>query len=370
MYLKTLSLTQFKNYSAAGFEFSPTLNLFYGLNGAGKTNLLDSIHYLCLGKSYFHAIDQQAIKHAAAFFKMEGKFMLTGEELTVLCRFGTGGKKEFFKNEVLYPRLTDHVGLLPVVMIAPDDHSLINEGSDERRRFLDNTISQINHGYLEDLLSYNKVLQQRNAALKNFGTRRFFDGSLIEALNLQMTDFAKKIFTERSRLISMLVPLVKKFYEQIGAGTETIEVGYDSVLQRVDLLTALRDALEKDRQLERTTEGIHRDELALHMNGQPLKKFGSQGQKKTFLMALKLAQWALIKSEKEKPPILLLDDLFDKMDNQRAAKIVELIAHDDFGQVFITDTNAERFSRLNSINPIALKYFHIDQGQCVTEKWH
>lgn len=341
MYLKALSLTQFKNYGTASFDFSPALNFFTGANGVGKTNLLDSIHYLCLGKSYFHTGDQQAIRHEDAFFRMNGKFLHEKEEVEVKCVYAAG-KKEFSKNGITYQRLIDHVGLIPVVMIAPDDHSLINEGSDERRRFIDNTISQIDHFYLEDLVSYNKVLQQRNAALKSFAIRRTFDPALVEVLNLQLVDFGTRIFQQRASYLHKMIPLVKYYYTTICDGRETIGAVYQSVFQKGDLMAALQNSIVKDRQLERTTEGIHRDEFELMLDNQPVKKFGSQGQKKTFLMALKLAQWELIRVEKDYRPILLLDDLFDKLDEQRSGKILDLVGNNSFGQVFITDTKADR----------------------------
>ncbi|MEO6166746.1 MAG: DNA replication and repair protein RecF [Chitinophagales bacterium] len=342
MYLKAISLIQFKNYGSAQFEFSPSLNFFTGQNGAGKTNLLDGIHYLCLGKSYFHTSDQQGIQHQAAFFRMEGKFLQEPEEIQVNCVYAGGGRKELSKNGVIYQRLTDHVGNIPVVMIAPDDHSLINEGSDERRRFIDNTISQIDHPYLEDLVGYNKVLQQRNAALKGFAMRRIFDAGLIEAFNQQLVTFGEKIFQKRRFYLQKMAPLIKSFYAMICEEKESITTEYQSVLQQRDFMGALQASLEKDRQLERTTEGIHRDEFEFCLDQQPIKRFGSQGQKKTFLMSLKLAQWELIKSEKSKTPILLLDDLFDKLDENRSKKILDLVAADSFGQVFITDTSVSR----------------------------
>jgi DNA replication and repair protein RecF len=362
VYLKTLSLTCFKNYTASKFEFSPALNFLTGENGSGKTNVLDGIHYLCLGKSYFHATDQQAVNHSGSYFRMEGLFINEREPVRIVCSYASGGKKEVSKNGSPYGRLTDHVGLIPVVMIAPDDHTLIDEGSDERRRFIDNTISQIDHLYLEDLVAYNKVLQQRNATLKHFAARRIFDGTLIEILNDQLASFGKKIFEKRETYLKMMVPLMEKYYAIICDQKESITAKYDSVFHRDELLIALKNSLEKDRQLERTTEGIHRDEFEFCLNNLPVKKFGSQGQKKSFLMALKLAQWELIKTEKDTTPILLLDDLFDKLDEIRSHHILNLIAEDSFGQVFITDTNATRIGNMVSGNSKEAKHFEIREG--------
>lgn len=365
MYLKTLSLTQFKNYRSASLQFSPSLNHFAGRNGAGKTNLLDSIHYLCLGKSYFHASDMQSIRAPESFFRMQGKFKQDATEMDVSCTY-SGGRKEVAKNGIVYQRLTEHVGTIPVVMIAPDDHSLIDEGSDERRRFIDNTISQIDHPYLDNLVAYNKVLQQRNAALKTFAIRRSFDAALLDTLNIQLSGIGRKIYASRTRYLQQFIPPVKKYHALVCGEKENIQVEYQSVFQKGDLLPALRNSIEKDRQLERTTEGIHRDELDFFLSGQPVKKFGSQGQKKTFLISLKLAQWELIRSEIGKTPILLLDDLFDKLDSFRAGKILNLIAAGFFGQVFITDTEAERLHNLMPENDKDYKYFHIEDGH-VTE---
>lgn len=362
MYLKTLSLTFFKNYAASKFGFSPSLNFLTGENGSGKTNVLDAIHYLCLGKSYFHATDQQAVNHAASYFRMEGSFMQQQEPVKIICNYVSGGKKEVSKNGLTYGRLTDHVGLIPVVMIAPDDHSLIDEGSDERRRFIDNTISQIDHLYLEDLVAYNKVLQQRNAALKHFAMRRRFDGSLIETLDDQLASFGKKVFEKRETYLKRMIPLMEKYYAIICDQKERITSKYDSVFHRNEMLAALKNSLEKDRQLERTTEGIHRDEFEFCLNNLPVRKFGSQGQKKSFLMALKLAQWELIKTEKDNTPILLLDDLFDKLDEIRSQHILNLIAEDSFGQVFITDTNATRVGNIVSGNGKEGRHFEIKEG--------
>ncbi len=367
VYLKALSITHFKNYQAASLGFSSSLNFITGKNGTGKTNLLDGIHYLCLGKSYFHASDQQSVKFEERFFRMEGDFQHGSEPINIRCVYPLGGKKELSCNEVTCQRLTDHVGTIPVVMIAPDDQSLINEGSDERRRFIDNTISQIDHLYLEDLLLYNKVLQQRNAALKNFAVTKRFDGALIEALDQQLTAFGEKIFSKRVFYLEKISPLIEYYYHLFCEGSESIKTTYQSVFHRPNFNLLLKQVIEKDRQLERTTEGIHRDEFDFFLNDQPVRKFGSQGQKKTFLMSLKLAQWELIKSEKNKKPLLLLDDLFDKLDAFRSVKILKLISGPEFGQVFITDTETDRLAVERVGLNTAYKRFLITSGRLTSE---
>ncbi len=367
VYLKALSITHFKNYHAVSLGFSSSLNFITGKNGAGKTNLLDGIHYLCLGKSYFHGSDQQSVKFDERFFRMEGAFDHDAGQIDICCVYPLGGKKELTCNDVAFQRLTDHVGTIPVVMIAPDDQSLINEGSDERRRFIDNTISQIDHLYLEDLVFYNKVLQQRNAALKNFAVTRKFDAGLVEALDLQLTGFGEKIFTKRVYYLEKLSPLIENYYRFICEGNEHIKTVYQSVFQRANYNLLLKQVIEKDRLLERTTEGIHRDEFDFFLSDQPVRKFGSQGQKKTFLMSLKLAQWELIRSEKSKKPLLLLDDLFDKLDAHRSAKILKLISGTEYGQVFITDTETERPLPEPDSRNIACKRFLITTGSQTSE---
>lgn len=245
------------------------------------------------------------------------------------------------RNDIICNRLTDHVGELPVVMIAPDDQSIINEGSDERRRFIDNTISQIDHFYLDDLVNHNKVLQHRNAALKRFAALRMFDAALIEALDQQLISLGEQIFRKRVVYFEKMTPLIQFYYQLISDDKENISIGYLSVFKEHDYRSILKQVMEKDRQLERTTEGIHRDDFEFHLQGHPVKKYGSQGQKKSFLIALKLAQWFLIESEKNRKPLLLLDDLFDKLDQHRSSRILELISGEAFGQVFITNTRAE-----------------------------
>lgn len=359
VYLKTLVLRQFKNYERTQFEFSPALTFITGENGSGKTNLLDAIHYLCLGKSYFHSTDQQAILHGVDFFRIEGQFLRSDEKINISCTYPVNGKKELSRNGKVYPRLTDHVGLLPVVMITPDDQSLIDEGSDERRRFTDNTISQIDHLYLEDLVSYNKVLQQRNAMLKQFAFRKTLDSKLIETLDEQLAALGEKIFTKRQSFLGQMIPLITKFYAIVSGEKEQVTATYDSVFLHRSYLDALKNSIERDLQLERTTEGIHRDEFEFRMNNRPVKKFGSQGQKKSFLVALKMAQWELIRSEKNIAPLLLVDDLSDKLDQSRSSRILQLITGGDFGQVFATDTDEEKIRNSQTEN----SYFIVTAGK-------
>ncbi|MBA2423141.1 MAG: DNA replication and repair protein RecF [Chitinophagales bacterium] len=362
MYLKAIALTQFKNYTGGTFEFSPSLNFLTGENGSGKTNVLDAIHYLALGKSYFHAVDQLAIQHGTNFFRVAGSFCKGSEDIKLACVYQSAGKKELAINGTVYLKLMDHVGLIPVVIIAPDDHSIIDEGSEERRRFIDNTISQIDHQYLENLVSYNKVLQQRNAALKQFAYRKTFDSTLIDSLNIPLISYGKMIFEKRTYFLKAMVPLIIKYYSIISGRKETVTAVYHSIFQRKDFLEALTASLEKDLQLERTTEGTHRDEFDFSMNDVPVKKFGSQGQKKCFLLALKLAQRELIANENNVTPIVLLDDLLDKLDEKRALRILELVSAADFGQVFITGTKTSLIKDFIATAENDLRCYSINAG--------
>jgi len=361
VYLQTLLLINFRNYSKAQFSFSNELNFLTGGNGSGKTSVLDAIHYLCLGKSYFHYSDQNSVKHEENFFRLEGNFA-NEETHRITCAFQSGNKKELQKNGILYPRIADHVGLIPIVMITPDDQLLIDEGSDERRRFIDNTLSQIDHSYLESLIDYNRVLQQRNAALKSFYEKRKTDRSLIETFDQQLAPLGKKIFALRENHFSRMIPMLSKYYELLSDNQENVTACYNSVCRNEDLISALHNSFEKDCATQRTSEGIHRDDFDFFLNNRSLKKFGSQGQKKSFLMSIKFSQFELIREGKNRAPLLLLDDLFDKLDKSRASNILQLIAENDFGQVFITDTNDQRVRDFISESKKASVHFEIADG--------
>ncbi|OWY24339.1 DNA replication/repair protein RecF [Sphingobacteriales bacterium UPWRP_1] len=364
MYLQQLNILNFKNYGQCALQFLPRINLVCGQNGAGKTNLLDAVYYLCFCKSYFSATDAQNIHHGQDFFRLEGRFILnTGQDCTTLVKYGTGRKKEFSLNGTVYDRLSEHIGLLPLVMIAPDDTEIIKNSSEERRKLLDITISQIDKNYLQALILYNKTLQQRNALLKNFAERNYFNAALLETYNEQLAQPAMLIFAKRQQAVQLLLPLVQQFYNQLSGGRETVYCTYQSALEKTGFDTLLKQNLPADRQLQRTTEGIHRDDVDFTINNYPLKKFGSQGQQKSFLIALKLAIFRLIAQSSGKTPIILLDDIFDKLDQQRITQLVQIITGPNFGQVFISDTQQDRmqaiFTRLN----IAYQLYSLHNGQ-------
>lgn len=356
MYLQQLSITNFRNYPLARLDFSPHWNLFSGDNGSGKTTLLDAIHYLCLGKSYFHHSDLTSVKHDSDFFRIDGSFS-DDQVLRMVCFYEAGGKKELQKNGVAYSRIANHVGLIPVVMVTPDDQLLIDEGSDERRRFMDGTISQIDHTYLENLIEYNRVLQQRNSALKHFAERRKTDRALIESYDRKLCDSGEKIFHLRTEYFSRMIPLIRQFHALLSSETEEVSAEYASVCNKENLAVALSASFEKDCITQRTNEGIHRDDFDFFLSKRSLKRFGSQGQKKSFLMSLKFAQYELIKREKNLLPLLLLDDLFDKLDEKRSRNIFRLIADNGFGQVFITDTHCDRVRELISQHPTSFTHY-------------
>jgi DNA replication and repair protein RecF len=323
-------------------DFSPVLNCLVGLNGVGKTNVLDAIHFLCLCKSHTGLNDRNLIRHGESFFRLEGRFEVDKSGVKIVAKYQAGQRKEMERNEVPYERLADFIGQFPVVMIAPDDVSLVQEGSEDRRRFLDTTLSQISPDYLHHLLTYNAIIKQRNALLKLFAEHRRYDASLLESLDQQLPTPAKILFEHRKQFVERFAPLFAEYYAEISGSREQVAVQYESDLEGHNFAILLEEVREKDRVLQRTTVGPHKDDLRLLMDGQLVKKFASQGQLKSFLLALRLAQYDVLRQEKDTAPILLLDDIFDKLDAQRVRQLVGLLIRRAFGQTFITDTQLER----------------------------
>lgn len=342
MFIKNLKLFNFKNHSEKSFDFSPEINCFVGNNGAGKTNILDALHYLSMAKSFLGNLDAQNILHHSDFFAIEAE--IQGEEKNdiIKVQLPKEGKKIIKKNDKTYERIADHIGFLPSVMISPYDANLISDGSESRRKFLDAMISQTDSDYLFALIQYQKTLQQRNALLKYFAKNRTFDLDSLEIYNEPLTKFGTQIFEKRQRFVASILPTIQHFYEIISKGNEKVTVIYDSNLNEQNFEEILSENLEKDRVLTYTSRGIHKDDLRFEMNGNLIKKFGSQGQQKSFLIALKLAQIKRIKDITNKNPILLLDDIFDKLDDNRVSQLIELVNQQNFGQIFITDTHRER----------------------------
>lgn len=362
MYLKQLSVINFKNYAGAELHFSAGVNAFTGNNGAGKTNMLDAVHYLSLCKSYFNPIDVQQIKQETDFFMLSGVFDRDEKQDTVACSVKRGQKKQFKRNKKEYQRLADHIGLYPLVMISPYDISIIMEGSEERRRFVDNVISQTDNRYLDELIIYNKVLDNRNALLKRIAETGRYDPSLLEVLNEQLTASANKIFGKRRAFMESFTQIFNSHYQFLTDDAERVQLAYESQLLTAGMDELLKKSIEKDRALERTTVGIHKDDLHFMIHGMAMKKFGSQGQQKSFLIALKLAQYSFLQKQTGFKPLLLLDDIFDKLDDRRITKLMQMVSNDSFGQVFLTDTNAARVETVFQKIQVPVKLFNVEGG--------
>lgn len=367
MYLRELKLTNFKNCESADLLLSENVNCFVGLNGAGKTNILDSIYYLSFCKSFFVATDKQNIRHEQDFFAIHGVYSHEGkDDEMVSCVQRRDAKKSFRFNKKEYDRLSDHIGKFPLVMISPYDRDLINEGSELRRKFIDGVISQFDPLYLNALLKYNRALQQRNVQLKQFADARIFDRDLLRLWEDQMAQHATDIHDKRQRFLEEFLPIFQHYYEIVSGGTEKVNVVYQSRLSEKSLGDLFEESLMHDRYSTYTNVGIHKDDLEFTLDGHPLKKFGSQGQQKSFVVSIRLAQFEFNYQKIGYKPILLLDDVFDKLDDQRVMKLVRLVGDDHFGQVFITDTQRQRIEKLFEDTAIDHKIFEVEKG-CVKE---
>lgn len=342
MFLKHLSLLNYKNLDSASFEFDTKINCFVGNNGVGKTNVLDSIYHLAFGKSYFNPITSQNINHDADFFVVEGQFEKSQKEEQILVSAKRGQKKVIKRNNKPYEKFSEHIGFIPTVIISPADRDLIIEGSETRRKFMDGVISQSDNVYLNKLIQYGKINAQRNSLLKYFAANHSFDRDTLEVYNLQLSDLGQYIFEKRKAFLEEFIPIFNKRYADITKNEEQVDISYKSQLFDSSLASLLEANLQKDMALQYTSVGTHKDDLSFEIEGHPIKKFGSQGQQKSFLVALKLAQFDFIKAISKVNPILLLDDIFDKLDEQRVAHIVALVATDQLGQIFISDTHADR----------------------------
>ncbi|MBK8965487.1 MAG: DNA replication/repair protein RecF [Lewinellaceae bacterium] len=365
MNLQSIKLSNFKNYRQQTVSLSARLNCFVGLNGMGKTNLLDAVYMLCLTRSHRNLPDKNLIRHGEAFFRLEGQFQHEKVKNKIAIKYAAGQRKVVEENGSAYERLADYIGRYPVVMIAPDDISLVQEGSEERRRFLDTTLSQIYPEYLQNLLLYNNLLKQRNALLKLFAEHRRFDPTLLEALDRQLPGPAHAVVEKRRAFAAQFVPLFQEFYSAIAGSEELVSVELESGIGDRDFATVLLENRDKDRALERTAAGPHRDDLRLSLHGQPIKKYASQGQLKSFLLALRLAQYALLRREKGLAPLLLLDDIFAKLDEQRVQQLMNLLIEREFGQIFITDTQRSRIESVVTAFPGKYRIFEVKNGELV-----
>jgi len=362
MYIDEISILNFKNLRDVEVVFSPRLNCLIGNNGAGKTNLMDAVYYLSFCKSFFHSTDQWNIHHDEDFFMLSASYRRLDMMEAISCGLQRGQKKQFKRNAKVYRRLMEHIGLLPLVMITPSDNSLILGGSDERRKFMDGVISQYNHSYLSDLLDYNRALQQRNNLLKQFAAGGYFDAELLAIWDEQLTGPAQRIHAERSQFVEKLVPVFQQYYTHISGGNEQVGLVHQSDLYTSDPVTLLQEALVRDREARYTTAGIHKDDLEFRIDTFPIRKLGSQGQKKTYLVALKLAQYEFIRETSGLKPILLLDDIFDKLDRHRVEQIIKVVADDSYGQIFLTDTNREHLDAIIKKMDAAYRIFNVQDG--------
>lgn len=363
MFLKELKLTNFKNCESVDMQFSEKINCFVGLNGAGKTNILDAIYYLAFCKSYFTSTDKQNIRHGEDFFAIHGDFVTDNDETnTISCVQKENAKKSFKCNKKEYERLADHIGKIPLVMISPYDGDLINGGSDLRRKFIDGVISQFDSVYLGNLLQYNKVLAQRNTQLRQFAENRYFDFSLLQMWNEQLVRYGTPIFEKRKAFLGDFMPIFQKYYDVVSGTSEKVNIEYESLMYEKPLDVLLAENLEKDRYSSYTNVGIHKDDLMFLIDNHPVKKLGSQGQQKSFVVAVKLAQFDFNYRKVGFKPILLLDDIFDKLDDNRVAQLVKLVGNDHFGQVFISDTQRQRIQYLLDNIEGQHKIFEVEHG--------
>ncbi|MBC7722418.1 MAG: DNA replication and repair protein RecF [Pedobacter sp.] len=352
--LQSISLVQFRNYVQQQFAFTEKVVGICGLNGSGKTNLLDAIYYLGFTKSYFSKNDAQNVHHGLAGMRLQGHFLLGNEPQNLLCILRENNKKEFSVNDEPYKKFSEHIGRFPCVMIAPDDVELIIGGSEERRKFIDTLLSQIDKTYLQQLIDYTKILQQRNSLLKQAAEQGRMDEALLQIFNEQLSQKGEWVYQQRTIFLQEFLLLTIDFYKRIAGKEDAVTIAYESGLQQTNMQQLLQAAKQKDMVLQRTTVGIHKDDLAIKMGDNNFKNEASQGQRKSLLFALKLAEWQTLKNKKGFTPILLLDDVFEKLDEQRMHNLLQWVCTEDDGQVFITDTHASRLEQ--QLNAINIKY--------------
>jgi DNA replication and repair protein RecF len=359
MWLEKLHLTQFKNYEEGSFTFGERVNCLVGENGSGKTNLLDAIYFLALTKSAFQTQDPLTIRHQADYFVLDGTFQKGSRRTQITCSLQRGQRKVLMADKKNYERLSDHIGQFPVVLIAPDDTDLVRGLSEERRRFFDGVLAQLTPLYLDDYLQYNKLLTQRNGLLKLFAERNYLDEDMLETYNEPLIQLARRIYTHRRAFMDQYLPLFRKYYAYLSSEREPVDITYESEVADAAFDALFRRHRARDLHAQRTGKGVHKDEYKFEIGGVALKKFGSQGQQKSFVIALKLAQYELLADEKGTQPLLLLDDIFDKLDDRRIHKLIELIDTGFLGQVFITDARPERSHRILDHVQAEVRFFEI-----------
>jgi len=343
--LRSISLVHFRNYTGRKFEFAERITGVCGMNGTGKTNFLDAIYYTSFTKSYFSRPDQLSVHHGLQGMRIEGHYLVGEEPYEVVCILRENNRKEFMVNDEAYQRLSEHIGRFPCVMIAPDDIALVSGGSEERRRFIDTLLSQCVPGYLSWLIAYTRLLQQRNGFLKNAAQNQYADHTLLDTLDEQLAEKGALLFEARNTFLETFIPLVKECYRYIAGKDDALGISYESGLLNAGMMELLRAGRQRDLLTQRTGAGIHRDELELGMGDQPFKTLASQGQRKSLLFALKLAEFETLRQQKGFSPLLLLDDVFEKLDAGRMRNLLHKVCVEEQGQVFITDTHADRLSR-------------------------
>ncbi len=365
MQLDKLNIVNYKNIESADIDLSPGINCFVGLNGAGKTNVLDAIYYLSFCKSSFGLADSQNIRHDQPFFVIQGSYTVNNATEAIYCGCKRGQKKQFKRNKKEYQRLADHIGLLPLVVISPSDDNLIAESAEARRRYTDSVISQCDKTYMANLMSYNKLIVQRNVFLKQLAEQPTQNLTLLDTYDQQIAHYGTQISARRREFISWLQPIVNKFYAIVSAGREDVDIKYVTGLDRYDLYTGLVESRARDLALGYTSRGIHKDDIEFSMGQYQIKRIGSQGQRKCFVIALKLAQYHYLTEQKGMRPLLLLDDVFDKLDAQRGDNLISLVASEDFDQIFITDTNRLRLQAVLNKTTKDFKIFAVEQGNII-----
>jgi len=362
MFLEKIGLINFKNYKETKARFSKEINCFVGKNGSGKTNLLDAIYYLCITKSAITPQDNQCFKHDETVFSVRGEFELDEKKRIVVCGMKSGKKKLVKLDDKPYRKASEHIGKFPVVLIAPNDTDVIRGSSEDRRKFFDGIISQTDQRYLKNLISYNHVLKQRNSLLKQFAERDFVDKDLLKQYDKQLLELGKETYRVRKGFIKNFQKTVAAHYQNLSEKSEKIDLTYESHFD-FDIQNLILESHQKDLILKRTSIGVHKDEFHFLMDGKLVRKFGSQGQQKSYVIALKLAQFDFILKEKGLKPLLLLDDIFDKLDDYRITKLMEMVASDAFGQIFVTDARPERTLTIFENIEHEVKVFEVDAGE-------
>ena len=359
LFLKKISIINYKNILDKEYELDPKINCFVGDNGVGKTNILDAVYHLSMGKSYFNVKNDQLINRGKDYMLVDGVFELNNKNESIVFSLKIGEKKVLKRNGKPYKKFSNHIGLIPVVLISPYDNDLINEGSSERRKFIDSIISQNDKEYLINLIAYTRVIQNRNKLLKQYNRSVDFDLDTIKVYDDQIYKLSEPIFKARDKFIKEFTPLVLEKYKHISDDKEKISIEYKSDLINNHIENLIKDSFQKDVILQYTSVGLHKDDFVFNIDENRIKKFGSQGQQKSFLIALKLAQFDYLKNETGNSPILLMDDVFDKLDLMRVKRIVEIVNSTNFGQLFLSDTDKERIEKVLSSLNLSSKIFEV-----------